>query len=138
MRGHIRKRGSTWAVVVDIGRDEHGRRRQKWHSGFKTKREASEALTEILGQLSTGQYVAPSKLTVHQFLVDEWLPAVRPSLRPLTFESYAANVRNHVLGRLGAVPLQGLTPAMLNSMYGELSGSLSPRTVRYIHAILRR
>jgi integrase len=138
MRGHIRKRGSTWAVVVDIGRDEKGRRRQKWHSGFRTKRQASEALTEILGQLSTGQYVAPSKLTVRQFLEDEWLPAIRPSLRPLTFESYAANIRNHVLPVLGPMPLQGMTPAMLNSMYADLGSSLSPRTVRYIHAILRR
>ncbi|MFN8159954.1 MAG: site-specific integrase [Solirubrobacterales bacterium] len=138
MRGHIRKRGSTWAVVVDIGRDEHGKRRQKWHSGFRTKREASEALTEILGQLSAGQYVAPSKLTVGRFLEEEWLPAIRASVRPLTFESYTGNVRNHIVPRLGSVPLQQLSPPMLNSMYSELGQTLSPRTVRYIHAILRR
>lgn len=138
MRGHIRKRGSTWAVVVDVGRDESGRRRQKWHSGYRTKREASEALTEILGQLAARQYVAPSKLTVRGFLEDEWLPAVRTRLRPLSFDSYAANMRNHVIPRLGDVPLQDLTPPMLNSAYAELGGELSPRTVRYIHAILRR
>lgn len=138
MRGHIRKRGSTWAVVVDVGRDEHGRRHQKWHSGFRTKREAGEALTEILGQLSKSQYVAPSKLTVGRFLEGEWLPAIRASLRPLTFESYAGNVRNHIVPRLGSVMLQQLTPPMLNSMYSELAQTLSPRTVRYIHAILRR
>ena len=138
MRGHIRKRGNAWAVVVDTGRDEEGRRRQKWHSGFRTKREASEALTEILGQVSKGQYVAPSKLTVRQFLEDEWLPAVRASLRPLTFDSYAGNVRNHIVPRLGSVPLQQLTPPMFNSMYSELGSTLSPRTIRYIHAILRR
>lgn len=138
MRGHIRRRGKTWAVVVDTGRDESGRRQQKWHSGFRTKREASEALTEILGQLSTGQYVAPSKLTVRLFLEDEWLPAVHGSLRPLTFESYAGNVRNHIVPRLGSLPLQQLTPSMLNSMYSELRSTLSPRTIRYIHAIMRR
>ena len=138
MRGHIRKRGSTWAVVVDVGRDASGERRQKWHSGFRTKREASEALTEILGQLARSQYVAPSNLTVGGFLEDEWLPAIRASVRPLTFDSYAGNVRNHVIPRLGSVPLQRLTPPMLNSMYAELGQTLSPRTVRYIHAILRR
>jgi integrase len=36
------------------------------------------------------------------------------------------------------VRLQDVTPAMLNSLYSELRESLSPRTVRYIHAILRR
>lgn len=128
MRGHIRKRGSSWAVVVDAGRDENGRRRQKWHSGFRTKREANEALTEILGQLASGQYVAPSKLTLVRFLEDEWLPAVRSRLRPLTFKSYEGNVRNHVIPRLGSVPLQQLTPPMLNSMYAELGSALSPRT----------
>ncbi len=138
MRGHIRKRGSTWAVVVDVGRDASGRRQQKWHSGFRTKREASEALTEILGQLATSQYVAPTKLTVGRFLEDEWLPAIQASVRPLTFESYAGNVRNHVVPRLGSVPLQQLTPPMLNTLYSELGQALSPRTVRYIHAILRR
>lgn len=138
MRGHIRRRGSTWAVVVDVGRDGDGRRQQKRHSGFRTKREANEALTEILGQLATGQYVMPSKLTVSRFLEDEWLPAIRTGVRPLTFESYAGNVRNHVVPRLGSVPMQQLTPSRLNSMYAELGAALSPRTVRYIHAILRR
>lgn len=138
MRGHIRKRGSTWAVVVDVGRDEDGRRQQKWHSGFRTKREANEALTEILGQLATGQYVASSSLTVGRFLEEEWLPAIRASIRPLTFESYAGNVRNHLVPRLGSVSVQRLTPSMLNSMYAALGETLSPRTVRYIHAILRR
>lgn len=138
MRGHIRKRANTWAVVVDVGRDEDGRRRQKWHSGFRTKREANEALTEILGELSTGQYVTPSKLTVRELLEQEWLPGVRSSLRPLTFESYAGNVRNHVVPRVGSVRLQALAPAMLNAMYAELGSSLAPRTVRYIHTILHR
>lgn len=138
MRGHIRKRGNSWAVVVDAGRDEDGRRRQRWHSDFRTKREANEALTEILGQLASGQYVAPSKLSVGGFLEDEWLPAVRGRLRPLTFESYAGNIRNHVVPRLGSVPMQQLTSPMLNTMYVELGATLSPRTVRYIHSIVRR
>ena len=33
MRGHIRQRGTNWAVIIDHGRDENGKRRQKWHSG---------------------------------------------------------------------------------------------------------
>ena len=32
MRGHIRRRGQKWAVVVELDRDPvSGRRRQKWH-----------------------------------------------------------------------------------------------------------
>jgi Arm DNA-binding domain len=36
MRGRVRKRGSRWAVVYDEGRDEDGKRRQRWHGGFAT------------------------------------------------------------------------------------------------------
>ena len=43
MRGAVvRKPKSTghWYVVLDLDRDATGRRRQKWHLGFRTKREA--------------------------------------------------------------------------------------------------
>ena len=38
MKGHIRKRGNLWNIVVDAGvHPEAGRRRQKWYSA-RTKR----------------------------------------------------------------------------------------------------
>ncbi len=57
MRGHVRRRGSTWSVVVDSGRDADGRRRQKWTGGFRTKDEAEDALVTILGQLQRGETI---------------------------------------------------------------------------------
>ena len=37
MRGSIVRRGKSYSVVVDLGRDpETGNRRQKWHSGYRT------------------------------------------------------------------------------------------------------
>ncbi len=40
-RGHVRKRGNGWAVVVERPPDPlTGKRRQKWVSGFATKKEA--------------------------------------------------------------------------------------------------
>lgn len=39
MKGHIRKRGTKWSIIIDIGPDpETGKRRQKWFSGYKTKK----------------------------------------------------------------------------------------------------
>jgi hypothetical protein len=34
VRGHIRKRGSRWAVVVDVGRDADGKRLRKMALGI--------------------------------------------------------------------------------------------------------
>jgi integrase len=149
MRGSIIKRGSRYSVVVELDRDPlTGRRRREWHSGYRTKRDAETARVEILGRLQRGEYVAPSKLTVAQYLTDEWLPAIRASLRPSTYESYAMITRERIVPAIGSARVQGLTAPMLNRLYGELSRTrkgkdgedrrpLSPRSIRYTHAVLR-
>ena len=79
MRGHIRQRGAGWVVVVDHGRDEAGRRKQKWYSGYKTKKEAEQALTKTLAAKDNGERLpeAPTKLTYGTFLLEKWLPHLR-------------------------------------------------------------
>ena len=68
MRGTVIKRGSSWSVVIDLGRDGTGRRARKWHSGYRTKMEAERACIELLSQVDRGSYVPPSKLTLGTFL----------------------------------------------------------------------
>lgn len=147
MRGTIIKRGKSWSVVVEVGRDpDTGRRVRKWHSGFRTKREAERARTEILGRLDRGTYVEPDRRTLGAYLDQDWLPAMRARVRASTWDSYARNVRLHINPGLGALALQALTPAKLNEFYGALledgrrngEGGLSPKTVRYVHGILRK
>ena len=42
MRGSVIRRGSKWAVVIDVGRDPTtGKRLRRWHSGFATRKEPS-------------------------------------------------------------------------------------------------
>jgi len=144
--GHVRRRGASWSVVVDIGRDSTtGRRRQKWHSGFRTRKEAERARTEILGRIDRGEYVAPSTTTLGAYL-EEWQSSIKTRVRASTYESYARNIRLHVLPRLGETPLQRLGAAQLNGLYAHLltegrangEGGLAPRTVRYVHVILHK
>jgi len=67
---------------------------------------------------------------------------IRTRIKPSTFDSYRANMQIHVLPTLGNRPLQQLTAAMLNGLYGSLlaegssHGPLAPKTVRYIHTII--
>jgi integrase len=132
------KEGLRYYVVVDVGVKLNGRRDQRWHSGYRTLRDAKKARAEIIGRLDRGTYIAPSKITLREFIETEWLPAVKGQLRPSTFDSYAGNLRMHVLPELGSHRLQHITPAMLNKLYGDLSARLSVSTVRYVHAIVRR
>ena len=146
MRGHVRKRGRTWSIVFDAGIDDTGRRRQQWRGGFATKREAERELAKTLRELQTGDYVAPSDQTFGDFLVSEWLPAIRGTVRQTTLKSYEMHVRVHIVPRLGRTPLQKLNGARLNSFYAELAssgssrrdGGLSPATVRRVHAVVHR
>lgn len=145
MRGHIRKRGKKWAVVVDVGRHEDGQRRQKWQGGFATRRDAQQALTVILGHLQQGSYIEPSKQTLAVFL-GEWLASIRASVRPSTFVGYKMLTEAHILPALGGILVQRLTASHLNSFYADLlengrrdgRGPLSARTVRYCHATVHK
>jgi integrase len=147
MRGSVVKRGDGYSVVVELDRDPvTGKRRQKWHSGYRTKRDAERALSEIVASLHAGTYLEPTKQTLREFTKD-WLAAIEPTIRPATHYSYDRNLRLHVLPQLGAVQLRRIDAGMLNGLYAALladgkqsngGGGLSPRSVRYIHTILHR
>ena len=76
--------------------------------------------------------------TVGEFLVAEWLPAIRPTIRPTTFRGYESHVRVHLVPHLGGVRLSELDARTVNVMYGKLIAELSPASVRRIHATLHR
>ncbi len=145
MRGSVRKRGYTWTWYLFEPDPGTGKRRQRSKGGFRTKRECQDSLNEALARLREGTFVPPSQRTLGSFLLDEWLPAVRPpKVRPSTWLSYRMNAETHIIPALGHVPLQRLTPAQLTAFYRALlddgrrdgSGGLAPKTVRNIHGEL--
>lgn len=75
-----------WCYTIWV-RDARGQRRKQWVRGFGTEREALRARRAALTALDRGEYVAPSTLTVGEFLTDYWLPAVRDDVRPSTLDS---------------------------------------------------
>ena len=90
MRGSVVKKGGRWYVKIELDPDPGtGHRRQKWHSGFRTRREAERARVDLLSKFDRGEYVEPSQQTLAEFLT-EWLQAIEPTVRPSTFDSYAA------------------------------------------------
>jgi integrase len=57
----------------------------------------------------------------------------------VTHASYAGLMKKHVVPELGRVKLDKLSPAHLQGIYrSRLDSGLSPRTVQYIHTVLRR
>lgn len=155
MQGHIRKRthrtkdGRTtvnWYVVVDLPRGPDGKRRQKWHGGFRTRKEAEAARIEILHAMNTGTYVEPTTTTLAEWVHRTWLPLIAGRVKPSTLDSYRRNLELHVLPVLGHRQIRQLTPTMLSQLYGDLLASgnkvtgegLNAKTVRYIHTIVHK
>ncbi len=146
MSGQPFKRGNSWSFVVELPTDPStGKRQQKWHSGYRTRKEAEQARVEKLAQIQTGAYIATSKETLGHF-IPVWLKAIEKTIRPATLHSYERNLRLHVVPRIGTLPLVKIDAGVLNGLYSDLltdgrkdgRGGLSPRTVRYIHTILHR
>jgi len=150
--GHVAKKKDArgrarWYPVLEAPRDpESGRRRQKWLGGHETRKAATAALREALVTVDRGLYVEPTKETTGQYL-EEWLEAIRSTVRPTTHASYRHLIVGQVVPRLGSVPLRQLGPGHLNRVYAQLltegrrtkaGGGLSPRTVRYTHVVVHR
>ncbi|HSS11130.1 MAG TPA: Arm DNA-binding domain-containing protein [Acidimicrobiales bacterium] len=128
--------------MLYLGRDESGKKRQKWVGGFRTKREVESALAEALGRVQAGQFSDPGRLTVREFL-EQWLDAVGSGLRASTAASYRMVLVKRVLSRIGHLRLAALTPAHLTKLYsvllaegGKAGRPLSPRSVRYTHTVV--
>jgi hypothetical protein len=111
VRGMVIKRGSGYSVVLDLGKGPDGKRIRKWHSGYRTKKDAERARVELLAKVGQGAYVEPSKVTVAAFLRDHWLPGLRSQVRPSTWAEHKSKVEVHLVPAIGHVPLQRLTPA---------------------------
>lgn len=135
-RGNVRKRGSTWTYYVYVVAGD-GRRRQVSKGGFQTRKEAEAARIAALGSLQKGTWVRPERVTVREFLEEEWLPTqAPPTLEESTYRSYKRNVRLHVVPHIGGIALQQLTPLDLTAMYRTLleSGRRPPTPPTRVHS----
>lgn len=136
----------TWHFSIDIGRTADGKRRRKDMGGFSTRRDAEKAMREVLAKMEGGRVIEASKLTVAQFLCDEWLPSMRMSVAATTWDGYREKIHSYILPRIGDIALRDLKAPKLNWLYadvrdnGRIGGDapLSLKTVREVHVVLHR
>lgn len=147
MKGHIRKRGlNSWAIILDIGQDNEGKRRQKWHSVKGTKKDAEKEMARLLTELSTGSYMEPSKLTVSKYLKIWLADYAAHQVSAKTLERYTGIVQDHINPTIGHHPLTKLRPLHIQEFYSKAlregrldgKGGLSPRTVLHLHRVLHK
>lgn len=142
MRGHIRQRGDKWVVVIDLGKDATGKRRQRWVTVTGGKKAAYQKRNELLAEVG-GATPEPEKQTVEAYL-SYWLKHVKRHVAPKTYERYEEVVTKHLQPALGKQLLAKLSPVQIQDYEEEAlvsgrrdgRGGLSAQTVLHHHRIL--
>jgi integrase len=131
----IARSPDSWLIRLYQGRDPATRRRRYLNKTVRGDRPAAEAeLAGLLAQIPSRPR-ASSKLDEY---VDWWLyAAVDGRLRSKTARDYRKMLDRYVRPELGRIRLDRLQPLDIQSLLvGMTSRGLSPRTVRYTHAVL--
>jgi integrase len=145
-RGDGRWHGKVWVT------DEHGESYRKDVYG-RTQKEAIDQIKRLRNQRDrkqpTPRTVAP---TLAQYLEEDWIPGVLAEqvavdkIVQKTADDYANLAHWHIIGsRIGKIRIDELQPRHLRTFLAEVRQKmsnrgkpLSPRTVQYVHATLRR
>ena len=150
--GSIRKKTKTqngktytwWEARVTTGYDPGtGKQIQRSVSG-KTQREVAQKLREISVEIDKRTYLAPTKLTVKDWL-DTWVKEYLEDIKPSTKYLYTRNVEMYIIPNLGSVKLDALTSPMVQALYNRLHKPdkkdvkpLSAKTIRSLHGVLHK
>ena len=121
-------------------------RRRETKSGFATQKECQAVMNKLLVAVDEHNYTAPTKASVKDYLKKEWLPAVKATIRPSTYNSYVQHVECHIVPHIGTVKLQKLSGSQVNALYAKLAETgkkdantgLSPMTIHHVHACLHK
>ncbi len=132
MKGYTTRQNGRWYAVVDA-------RPQGKRTFHRAEDEGAAVmlLQRLLDQAKAGTYVAPSRMTVGQFARD-WLDAITPDVSPNTLRQYEYLLRVHAIPPISKVRLTELSTLDIKRVLADLHGKLSPRTVKHVHAALRR
>lgn len=154
-KGSIQKKGPNKYLVRVYQGIVNGKRKYVSKMVNGSWDEANERLHEMLHELDTGNFVAPSKITVAEYLND-WLDR-KAGVEQTTMNDYRSRMEQDIIPYIGGMRLQALSTEAIERLYRELQGSkasnplpksrrqyvkedrdLSSRTVLYTHMILRQ
>ncbi|OYN81700.1 tyrosine-type recombinase/integrase [Mycolicibacterium sphagni] len=113
------KRGLHIGIVSVYGPD--GKRHQKRVSS-KLESKALEKLNKLRADVVNGTVtVTPTEIRTVGGWLDYWLiHIVKPSVKPRTYDSYAATVRLYLKPEIGKIRLDKLQPARVRELYTKL------------------
>ncbi len=118
MTGGTRKRGNTWSYYFDLGK-VNGKRQKKEKGGFRTKKEAEQALADAIHEYNRcGQTFEPTNITVSDYLDFCFETFCKMNLRYNTQLGYLQIIENQLKSN-------GYSKSSVTGIISTLSGALN-------------
>lgn len=143
-------RGSVYQRPKSTGRwtahvtwvDTAGERRQLKRGGFKSRKEAEQELTRMLGRIDLGVMVPPDRLIVEAWL-EAWLEHVAKVVgrTPATVNGYRRALWPNAIPVIGQMRMQQVGPEDINRVFRRMAGKDRPcsaSTIRNVYRVLRK
>lgn len=138
--GSIRQRpDGRWEARITIGTNPGTGKPIRRSIYADTQKEARQQMTAILRELDRGTYQTPNKITVSEWM-SEWLTTFcAGKVKPLTYHSYGAIIKNHINPAIGAIELQAVKGTHIQRLYNSMTkAGLSGKTVKNVSAVLHK
>ncbi len=150
----IRKRGNSYQIVVDNGKDMNGKRIQETMTfrpdpsliPKQRDKAANRAAAEFEEKVKNGVCIDGDKITFAQFYEKWYSEYAVIELEKTTLAGYDHNIRTNVFPSLGQMKLSTIKAVHLNSLYNSLrkdgvrqdgkSGGYSDTTINMIHVTI--
>lgn len=139
MKGYVRKRGNKWSFTVDIGRDPRtGKRKQKTHSGFSTKKEAQAALAGLVNNVESGTYIEPSKKRFKEFSMEYLEKIYKNKVKATSYETARNVIITHIIPWFGEVALSDIDQFLVHEFYDQkIKEGYSSFYIQRMHELTR-
>ncbi|KEK22518.1 site-specific integrase [Bacillus gaemokensis] len=140
MKGSVLKdkQRGHWYFSFDLGKDPFtGKRRQIKRRGFKTEKEAEEALIKLQAEMLNDEFLDLSQMTYSKYL-DEWFEERRIYLQKSTYEIHSIYCANVIKPRLGHFKLQKIEPIHIQKFVNNLANetAYSSHTIHLVFRIV--
>jgi len=120
MKGHVAKRGKTWAYWFDIDPDPlTGKRRQSTKSGFNTSKAAWKACRDAIADYEAGQAIDTTRRKVAAAL-DEWLTRIKHSIKPSMWQNWRDYADHYVIPYIGDRDVLDIDGGVCDALYAKL------------------
>ena len=104
------KNGKRWLFQAYIGKDPiTGKDKRTTQQGFKTKKEAQQALNKLMYQVATNNYHPEIKEPTYRDVFNMWLEAYKNTVKPSTYLKAMQLFKAHILPVFGNHKINKIT-----------------------------